>query len=277
MENYKLKNERNIYLRNKIKQIVLVFSLTVFFMETSHANNHSLNYLRQDVNSSSDVILNAELDKYKSDTKDFRVLKIRKGIESHNKHKPKNWDKYLKQINEKTSNIEKLRLVNKIVNKIPYIDDTNGDYFSPGQMEKRGGGVCKDFAEYKYILLKEAGFNPNDMFFLAMQPREENGPWHVTLAVRENNQVYILEMNGAVIRQQRYAELHTNINKEKKKIIEVGIELTEKEMSETDFVDVDGFQTIQKYKWGTRKLDWIGNENDSISNILEFKKKIYKK
>ena len=117
-------------------------------------------------------------------TGDGRLGNLTAALDSHRLIQPKGWSALVAKVRQKEGDIEKLALANKLINAVPFLDNTGGKWFSPAQLLKRGGGVCKDYAVAKYALLKDAGFDVDKLRIASITPRLSypNETTHVVLA-----------------------------------------------------------------------------------------------
>lgn len=106
------------------------------------------------------------------------------------------WDKFI-LLHKNKSLLEKLELVNKLMNDEPYITDPINwglsDYWAtPFQFSVKDGD-CEDYAISKYMLLKDMGFPKEDMRIVVLNDNNLK-ILHAVLAVYTNDgKIYILD------------------------------------------------------------------------------------
>lgn len=196
-------------------------------------------------------------------SKDFRIQKFNEAISNHDVKKPDNWELLVEKVKEQPNEYEQLATANLLINQIPYIDNTNGSYMSPYVAFNRGGIVCKDYAIIKYILLKDAGFDINNMLFLVHDSLTEpdTGQAHVVLAVKINNEIYIANQFLKYTAIKFYKEYGIDKLKLRKNLVKNGVNALS-----TNF-DIDSTYTkqslfpLRKYQFNSRRLFSLLNEN----------------
>lgn len=107
---------------------------------------------------------------------------------------------------------KQIRLVNRYVNTQQYTDDRVGLTTGPGNEWEtlteflQQGGDCEDFAVAKYFILREFGFDADDMrVVVGREPQRTTH--HALLAVRFQNDVLLLE-NDNTVRQNGRQEMY---------------------------------------------------------------------
>lgn len=186
--------------------------------------------------------------------RDSRYDRVLSAIDNHSKEQPSNWNDLVESVKVEQNPIEKLKLANSIINKVPYKDGTDGTYYHPAKLFKKGG-VCKDMAISKYLLLKDAGFNVDDMRLAVLTPRIDSpdSPLHVVLVAKDSNQEYVLDLLPKNLAEQELKSLKTTKKAQIMKIKEAGIDINDVD------VTTNGFYELSKYK-SERGLIWAGNE-----------------
>ncbi|WP_321801191.1 transglutaminase domain-containing protein [Caballeronia sp. J97] len=117
-----------------------------------------------------------------------RVGRLREALRIHQTREPAGWTRLVAQVKgerSKAGDLSAVLLADALVNEIRYRDGTDGSYYAPARFFIEGG-VCKDFAVAKYLLLRDAGFDIARMRLVALAPRYKNTPddWHVILVVQ---------------------------------------------------------------------------------------------
>lgn len=186
--------------------------------------------------------------------KDSRYGRVMSAIENHEKEKPQNWDDLVASVREEENPVSKLKLANSIINKVPYKDGTDGTYYHPAKLFKKGG-VCKDMAMGKYLLLKDAGYPVEDLRVVALTPRIDSpdSPLHVVLVANADNNDYVLDLLPSNLAEQERKDMKLTKKAQIKKIHEAGIDLNDVSVND------NGFYELKKYK-SERGLIWAGNE-----------------
>jgi predicted transglutaminase-like cysteine proteinase len=86
--------------------------------------------------------------------------------------------------------------VNEIVNRVPYINDSNiygqSDYWATPVEFLKNGGDCEDFAITKYVALRALGIPEERMRILILQDMQKNVP-HAILVVYTDNGPVLLD------------------------------------------------------------------------------------
>jgi predicted transglutaminase-like cysteine proteinase len=199
-------------------------------------------------------------------SKDERFGKLLSALFNHEKDKPKHWDLLVSKVQSEPDELKKLKLVNAVLNKVPYKDGTDGTYYHPAKFYRKGG-VCKDFALAKYLLLKDSGYPVDQLRIAVLSPKIDNpnSPLHVVLVVKANGSDFVLDLKPAYLAQQERMKLGTTKEKQIMEIREAGL----------DFEDVDsyspvGFYALKKYV-SERGLLWTGNETGFNERFEESK------
>ena len=187
--------------------------------------------------------------------KDDRFKNVTNALNLHEKEKPKDWDELVMKVMLEDDELTQLKLVNNIINKIPYKDGTDGSYYHPAKLFKKGG-VCKDFVMAKYLLLKESGYDVSKMRIAVLTPKagKPDSPFHVVLVASANNKDYVLDLKPAYLAEQERAKLKISKDKQIKQIREAGLDV-----EDSDLMDQKGFYSLSKYV-SERGLVWAGNE-----------------
>lgn len=135
------------------------------------------------------LLLTVSTSTYAAD--DFRIQKLERAMQSHDKVKPPGWDNLVSRVKAISGDVARLQFVHALFNQIPYLDGTNGQYMTPMEAIKRGGVVCKDYAMGKYLLLKEAGVDPKKMAVVVHDSIGDSGGAHVVLEMTDQGQTYV--------------------------------------------------------------------------------------
>jgi hypothetical protein len=114
---------------------------------------------------------------------------LRRLIDEHEKSPPPGWDKLVervKSVRQDGTELDMVMAVDAIINETPYIDNTGGVYFTPKRFFERGGAVCKDYVNVKYLLMRDAGFPIERMRVATLAPSAQGGytEGHVVLLVK---------------------------------------------------------------------------------------------
>lgn len=117
-----------------------------------------------------------------------RVQRLRDAMRVHATQKPAGWSRLVAQVRSeraKEGDTSALLLANALINEVRYRDGTDGSYYPPSRFFAESG-VCKDFAVAKYLLLRDAGFDPSRLRLVSLAPRYNNTPddWHVMLVAQ---------------------------------------------------------------------------------------------
>lgn len=194
--------------------------------------------------------------------KDFRTKKFNEALFNHDIKKPKDWDLLVERVKEQSTDYEKLATANLLINQIPYIDNTNGSYMSPYTAFKRGGIVCKDYAVIKYLLLKDAGFNVEDMLFMVHDSLTEpdTGQAHVVLAVKISNEVFIANQYMKTTANKFYKFYGISKSSFAKQISKFGVDALLLHLPTDSFMTNESLMVVKDYKFKQRKLFSLINE-----------------
>ena len=105
------------------------------------------------------------------------------------------WELLLVELRD-VSTEEKIREVNRFMNKHPYIEDIQnwgvGDYWAILYEFLTRNGDCEDYALAKYFTLKRLGVSDGDMRIVVLKDNNL-GVMHAVLAVYQDDTVYILD------------------------------------------------------------------------------------
>ncbi|ACT51272.1 transglutaminase-like domain-containing protein [Methylovorus glucosotrophus] len=214
--------------------------------------------------------------KNKSSIHDFRQDKFEEAINNHDIKKPDNWNLLVDKVKEQPNEYEQLATANLLINQIPYIDNTNGSYMSPNIALNRGGIVCKDYAIIKYILLKDAGFNINNMLFMVHDSLTEpdTGQAHVVLAVKINNEIFIANQYMKSTAIKYYKEYGINKDKFSKSIKKEGVNALTLNFNTDSYYTKKSLYPLKKYNFNERKLFSLLNENGNYKlAVYNYKKR----
>lgn len=198
-----------------------------------------------------------------SKVQDFRINKFEDAISNHELQKPDNWNLLVDRVKEQQTDYEKLATANLLINQIPYIDNTNGEYMSPYIALNRGGIVCKDYAIIKYILLRDAGFDINNMLFMVHDSLTEpdTGQAHVVLAVKIDKDIYIANQFLKYTAIKYYKEQSINKIKFSKELKKDGINALNLNVDIHSNYTKQSLSTLRKYLFKERKIFSLLNEN----------------
>ncbi|HDR9180217.1 TPA: arylamine N-acetyltransferase [Burkholderia vietnamiensis] len=193
---------------------------------------------------------------------DFRMEKLEKAISEHEAHKPKNWDQLVYLVKIQNSDYDKVAMANIIANQLPYIDGTDGSYMAPQTALERGGVVCKDYAMFKYLLLREAGFDTHKMFLTVIQSalNPVDGA-HVFLTVDIDGKKWIANQFWASTANQFYASYKINPQKLSKNIKKNGIAALQLDAPLDSLYNKKSLTLAQNYGYADLQVIWLGNEN----------------
>lgn len=189
---------------------------------------------------------------------DTRFKNLTRALELHEQEKPLGWAELVKGVADEPDPIKKLKLANSIINKVPYLDGTDGSYYHPAKLYRQGG-VCKDMAVAKYLLLKEAGYRLDLMRLAALSPRidKPESAFHVVLVAQANGKDYVLDLIPAYLAAQERAQNKTTKTQQMQTIREAGLDLDS--VTEKELLNPKGFYTLESYV-SERGLVWAGNE-----------------
>jgi predicted transglutaminase-like cysteine proteinase len=190
--------------------------------------------------------------------KDGRYANMMNAISNHEKEQPPGWGELVLAVMEETDDLKKLKMANAIINKVPYKDGTDGTYYHPAKLYKKGG-VCKDMTVAKYLLLKDAGYDVSKLRVAVLTPKinKPESPFHVVLVANANKKDYILDLMPAYLAEQERSKNKTTSDKQLKEIREAGLDIDD--LSDKELINPKGFYSLEKYV-SERGLIWTGNE-----------------
>jgi predicted transglutaminase-like cysteine proteinase len=188
-----------------------------------------------------------------------RLTQLRNAMADHVKSKPEGWGALVARAKDEWArggDMALFRAVDAMINDVPYVDGTDGTFFSPRRLLARGG-VCKDFAAAKYILLRDAGFPAARLRVAVLTPRDQGGEWHVvTLALAEGSKdPVVLDLLPFPIAASALAKAGKSVATKVGELSRLGID--------PDRVDYasSAYSLISLSRYGTkRSIDWVGNE-----------------
>ncbi len=194
---------------------------------------------------------------------DGRLAKIRAAIAAHEAEQPAGWEDLVgrvRQAREAGGEKAMLREANALINAVPYVDGTDGAYMPPSRLFGRGG-VCKDFAMAKYLLLRDAGFPEARMRIALLPPRSRENPWHVALIAKaeRSGDPLVLDLKPAYVAKQEMARAKTSPKKMISEIREGGLPEAAKRSSSA------GFYRASSYPGRLRGLAWVGNASGAAA------------
>ena len=188
-------------------------------------------------------------------TGDGRLGNLTAVLDSHQLIQPKGWSALVAKVRQKEGDIEKLALANKLINAVPFLDNTGGKWFSPAQLLKRGGGVCKDYAVAKYTLLRDAGFDVDKLRIASITPRlsHPGETTHVVLAAApEGSEPVILSNKKLSVEVREMREQGVTLKERVKEVQKYGI---------TEANAGTGNELLALADYGKdRGILWAGNE-----------------
>lgn len=199
--------------------------------------------------------------------KDDRFKNVMNAVSKHEKEKPAGWEDLVADVAAEPDDLVKLKMANSIINKVPYKDGTDGTYYHPAKLFSKGG-VCKDMAISKYLLLRDAGYNTDNLRIAVLTPRidKPESPFHVVLVAKANDQDYVLDLIPSYLAEQERAKLKTTKEKQIKAIREAGLDLDN--VSEKELMNPKGFYSLGRYV-SERGLVWAGNEFGTRVQFVE--------
>ncbi len=110
---------------------------------------------------------------------------------------------------QKVGQYGKLSLVNRFVNKRRWVsddyrtkDESDDIWLSPVKF-LRDGGDCEDFAVAKYFMLKDLGFDAEDLRIVVSSDHPAREP-HAVLAVRLDDKVVLMETDDSIKRAREH-------------------------------------------------------------------------
>lgn len=195
-----------------------------------------------------------------------RLTQLRLAMAAHAKSKPEGWSALVDKAKTAWADggdIALLRTVESLINEVPYVDGTDGTFFSPARLFGRGG-VCKDFVAAKYILLRDAGFPTERLRVAVLTPRGSGSEWHVVLLALPSGATepmaldllpfHVAAANLAKVGQSKASRVaaikRDGINPES-----ADIESSKQSMASLSELDA------RHFSGGLRSIDWVGNEN----------------
>lgn len=126
---------------------------------------------------------------------------LRRLIAEHEQSKPLGWEKLVSRVMRsgvEDGELAMVKTADALINETPYVDHTGGVYFSPKRFFERGGAVCKDYANVKYLLLRDAGYPVDRMRIAALMPsangRASFGHVVLLVEVRGEPEPYALDL-----------------------------------------------------------------------------------
>lgn len=97
--------------------------------------------------------------------------------------------------------------VNEIVNRVPYINDSNiygqSDYWATPMEFLQNGGDCEDFAITKYVALRALGVPEERMRILVLQDLQKNIPHAILIVYTDNGPVLLDNQIKTVVNADR--------------------------------------------------------------------------
>lgn len=195
-----------------------------------------------------------------------RYAKLARAAREHAEDKPNGWGEMAASVRsalEEKGEAAALALANAMVNKVPYVDGTDGSYFSPTRFFRRGG-VCKDYAVAKYLLLVDAGFDPDKLRVASMGPLKAGNPWHVVLLAKPAaaKEILVLDMNPRWFALQDLAASKETKQMRVRRLAETGVSVQDVEK------DASAVYALSKYPGARRGLGWVGNLRGGASGFL---------
>ncbi|HEY4164080.1 MAG TPA: transglutaminase-like cysteine peptidase [Dongiaceae bacterium] len=128
------------------------------------------------------------------------------------------WASMVAQVKAAGSPMAKIIKANDLVNdKVlhPYKQDMPNygyeDYWATAFEFLKKSGDCEDFAITKFMLLKAAGFSPDDMMVLQVSARNYGGIGHAILVVYFGDKPLILDILTTKVMEARYVAEYTPI------------------------------------------------------------------
>lgn len=202
-----------------------------------------------------------------SKNNDPRLNKLEHAFDMHASYKPAGWDKLVDFVKSQPTNYLKLRAAHVVTNQIPYLDGTDGSYFSPIQSVKRGAVVCKDYVVMKMLLLKESGaFRAKDLMFIVHESAPVIGKTggelmtHVALGVRVDSTLYVSNQPQPSEQRQFLADHRTTAAKMIASIKQKGLFALDIDKP-LEYIDTTkSLTTSASYAWRAGSIFWMGNE-----------------
>lgn len=200
-------------------------------------------------------------DYFKSTKQDFRFAKLETAVRKHEDEKPADWDELVEKVKSQPDDYSKVALANLIANQIPYVDGTDGSYFHPLKGMKRGGVVCKDYAVFKYLLLKEAGFDTEKMALLIHQTvLNSDLSAHVVLIVDIDDELYIANQFWKRVANDFYKKHKINRNKLSSDIKKNGVGALKTDFDIESSYSKESLTKLEDYTYKDRIVFSIVNE-----------------
>ena len=195
-----------------------------------------------------------------------RLTQLRLAMAAHAKTQPEGWGALVEKAKAawaEGGDIALLKTVESLINEVPYVDGTDGTFFSPARLFGRGG-VCKDFVAAKYILLRDAGFPAERLRVAVVTPRGPASEWHVVLLALPSGatEPMALDLLPFHVGAANLAKAGQSKSSRVASIKRAGID--------PDSVDVESSKlsmaTLSElgagnFSGGLRSLDWVGNEH----------------
>ena len=239
------------------KGIITLISISLFYMSSG-----------QEISQLKPGIMKASF--FTEAKTDFRVVKLENAIAQHEAQKPQDWNYLVELVKSQKDDYSKVAYANLIANQIPYIDGTDGSYFSPLKGIKRGGVVCKDYAMFKYFLLKEAGYPIDKMALLVHQSVEnpKEGA-HVVLIVDIDDELWIANQFWRSTSTSFYKEHSINPAKFSKQIKTEGVSalMTVFDVQNNKYNEAS-LTRLKDYRFPDRLVLSILNENGVMNSKL---------
>lgn len=188
-----------------------------------------------------------------------RLTQLRKALSDHAKARPPGWDELVARAKAEWAaggDAALFKAVDALINDVPYVDGTDGTFFSPARLFARGG-VCKDFVVAKYILMREAGFPPERMRVAVLTPRGPGGEWHVVLLALagDSKDPLVLDLLPFPVAAQQLAKKGDTVASKVARLAKNGIDpdLVDYASAKQSLIPLSSYGTI-------RGIDWVGNE-----------------
>lgn len=110
----------------------------------------------------------------------------------------------VKEFTRGSDDLKFIKSVNSEVNSVPYVPDMDNfgkpDYWATPLEFFTRGGDCEDFAITKYSILRDNGFDTNDMRLLLIYVESMRG-YHAVLEVKLNGDWLVLDIDNNKIRK----------------------------------------------------------------------------
>lgn len=124
-------------------------------------------------------------------TAEARTLDSVCGSSSHTPCKLKEWKDFLEGVRDLPL-MEKLKEVNRFLNKYPYVEDVANYWKTPYEFQRISGN-CKDYAIAKFMSLRALGLSNGDMRLMVLRDLNLGGIIHAVLVVSVGEKTYILD------------------------------------------------------------------------------------